>query len=156
MIVIFGAAATPPASPNPGKEHLMANLEELKTKYAPALKMIEEQGVKLQNLHIQDNKLFIKGAAPTETAKGEVWTAIKSVDKTYGDLMADITIDPSLPAPTPKAQAYTVQSGDTLSKISKQFYGDANRYMKIFDANKDQLKDPNVIKPGQVLKIPAA
>ena len=67
-----------------------------------------------------------------------------------------ITIDPSLPAPTPKAQAYTVQSGDTLSKISKQFYGDANRYMKIFDANKDQLKDPNVIKPGQVLKIPAA
>jgi nucleoid-associated protein YgaU len=156
MIVIFGAAATPPASPNPGKEHLMANLEELKTKYAPALKMIEEQGVKLQNLHIQDNKLFIKGAAPTETAKGEVWTAIKSVDKTYGDLMADITIDPSLPAPKPKEQAYTVQSGDTLSKISKQFYGDANRYMKIFDANKDQLKDPNVIKPGQVLKIPAA
>ena len=49
-----------------------------------------------------------------------------------------------------------MQSGDTLSKISKQFYGDANRYMKIFEANKDQLKDPNVIKPGQVLKIPAA
>ena len=118
--------------------------------------MIEEQGVKLQNLHIQDNKLFIKGAAPTETAKGEVWTAIKGVDKTFGDLMADITIDPSLPAPKAKDQSYTVQGGDTLSKISKQFYGDANRYMRIFDANKDQLKDPNVIKPGQVLKIPAA
>jgi nucleoid-associated protein YgaU len=134
----------------------MASLEELKSKYAPALKKIEEQGVRLQNLHIQDNKLFIKGAAPTDAAKNEVWTAIKSVDKSYGDLMADITIDPSLPAPRPKEQAYTVQSGDTLSKISKQFYGDANRYMKIFDANKDQLKDPNVIKPGQVLKIPAA
>ena len=62
----------------------------------------------------------------------------------------------SLPAPKPKEQNYTVQSGDTLSKISKQFYGDANRYMKIFDANKDQLKDPNTIKPGQVLRIPAA
>ena len=49
-----------------------------------------------------------------------------------------------------------MQSGDTLSKISKQFYGDANSYMRIFDANKDQLKDPNTIKPGQVLKIPAA
>jgi nucleoid-associated protein YgaU len=134
----------------------MATLEELKTKYSSALKKIEEQGVKLQNLHIQDNKLFIKGAAPNETAKGEVWTAIKSVDKTYGDLMADITIDSSLPAPKTKVQAYTVQSGDTLSKISKQFYGDANSYMRIFDANKDQLKDPNVIKPGQVLKIPAA
>ncbi|MGE5834495.1 MAG: LysM peptidoglycan-binding domain-containing protein [Acidobacteriota bacterium] len=134
----------------------MASLEELKTKYAPALKKIEEQGVRLQNLHIQDNKLFIKGAAPTDAAKNEVWTAIKSVDRTYGDLTADITIDPSLPPPKPKEQAYTVQSGDTLSKISKQFYGDANRYMKIFDANKDQLKDPNTIKPGQTLRIPAA
>ena len=133
----------------------MANLEELKSKYAPALKKIEEQGVKLQNLHVQENKLFIKGAAPNDAAKNEVWTAIKSVDKSYSDLMADITIDPSLPAPKPKEQAYTVQSGDTLSKISKQFYGDANSYMRIFDANKDQLKDPNMIKPGQVLKIPA-
>ena len=134
----------------------MASLEELKTKYAPALKKIEEQGVRLQNLHVQDNKLFIKGAAPTDAAKNEVWTAIKSVDRTYGDLTADITIDPSLPPPKPKEQAYTVQSGDTLSKISKQFYGDANRYMKIFDANKDQLKDPNTIKAGQTLRIPAA
>lgn len=134
----------------------MATLEELKTKYAPALKKIEEQGVRLHNLHIQDNKLVIKGAAPSDAAKNEVWTTIKSVDETYSDLLADITIDPSLPAPKPKEQSYTVQSGDTLSKISKQFYGDANRYMKTFDANKDQLKDPNVIKPGQVLRIPVA
>ena len=134
----------------------MASLEELKTKYAPALKKIEEQGVKLQNLHVQDNKLFIKGAAPTDAAKNEVWNAIKSVDRSYSDLLCDITIDPSLPAPKPKEQSYTVQSGDTLSKISKQFYGDANRYMKIFDANKDLLKDPNTIKPGQTLRIPAA
>jgi nucleoid-associated protein YgaU len=150
------AQLAPQASICRVKEYDMASLEELKTKYAPALKKIEEQGVKLQNLHIQDNKLFIKGAAPTDAAKNEVWTAIKSVDRTYGDLTADITIDPSLPPPKPKEQAYTVQSGDTLSKISKQFYGDANRYMKIFDANKDQLKDPNTIKPGQTLRIPAA
>ena len=57
--------------------------------------------------------------------------------------------------PAPKrTESYTVQSGDTLSKISKQFYGDANRYMKIYDANKDQLNDPDKIKPGQVLKLP--
>ena len=134
----------------------MANLEELKTKYAPALKMIETQGVSLKNLHIQDNKLFIKGVAPSEAAKNAVWTAIKGVDRAYSDLTADITIDASLPAPKPAGQSYTVLSGDTLSKISKQFYGDANRYMKIFDANRDQLKDPNLIQPGQVLKIPAA
>ena len=49
---------------------------------------------------------------------------------------------------------YTVQKGDTLSKISKEFYGDANQYMKIFEANRDQLKDPDKIQIGQVLKIP--
>jgi len=49
-----------------------------------------------------------------------------------------------------------VQPGDTLSKIAKQFYGNANAYMKIFDANKDQLSDPNNIKVGQELVIPAA
>jgi len=134
----------------------MANLEALKTKYALALKKIEEQGVTLQNLHLQDNKLFIKGAAPSEAAKNEVWTAIKTADPVFADLMADITIDTSLQPPAPKEQVYTVKAGDTLSKISKQVYGDANRYMKIFDANTDQLKDPNTIRPGQVLRIPAA
>ena len=134
----------------------MATLEELKTKYASALRKIEEQGVKLQNLHIQDNKLFIKGAAPSETAKNEVWTAIKAVDHSYADLMADITIDTTLAPPKPAERAYTVQSGDTLSKISKQFYGDANRYMKIFEANKDTLINPDKINAGQVLRIPAA
>jgi nucleoid-associated protein YgaU len=48
-----------------------------------------------------------------------------------------------------------VQAGDTLSKISKQFYGDANKYMEIFKANQDQLTDPNKIQVGQTLKIPA-
>jgi nucleoid-associated protein YgaU len=134
----------------------MATLEELKTKYNAALRAIEEQGIKLQNLHLQDNKLFIKGAAPSEAAKNVVWTAIKAADPKYADLTADITIDSSLAPPRPKEQTYTVQSGDTLSKISKQFYGDANRYMKIFDANKGMLNDPNKIQPGQVLKIPAA
>ncbi|MBK7928810.1 MAG: LysM peptidoglycan-binding domain-containing protein [Bryobacterales bacterium] len=71
----------------------------------------------------------------------------------YDDLKAEIKVDANVPAP---AVTYTVQSGDTLSKISKQFYGSANQYMKIFEANKDQLSDPDKIKPGQVLKIPNA
>ena len=53
------------------------------------------------------------------------------------------------------AKTYTVQAGDTLSKIAKDHLGNANAYMKIFDANKDQLTDPDKIKPGQVLKIPS-
>jgi nucleoid-associated protein YgaU len=52
-------------------------------------------------------------------------------------------------------QTYTVVSGDSLSKIAKHFYGNANAWKAIFDANTDQLTDPNKIKPGQVLKIPA-
>ena len=61
-------------------------------------------------------------------------------------------------SPSAKALAatYTVKAGDTLSKIAKDQLGNANAYMKIFEANKDQLSDPDKIKPGQVLKIPAA
>ena len=54
----------------------------------------------------------------------------------------------------PESKYYAVVSGDTLSKISKQFYGDANKYMKIFEANKPMLSDPNKIYPGQNLRIP--
>ena len=67
-----------------------------------------------------------------------------------------VRVTPPTPMPTPEPFLYTVQAGDTLSKIAKQYYGNANAYMKIFDANKDQLKDPNKIQVGQVLKIPAA
>src|SRR5262245_43319484 len=65
----------------------MATFEELKAKYAPALREIEKQGVRLANLHVQDNKLFIKGAAPSDAAKNTVWTTIKSVDPGYADLL---------------------------------------------------------------------
>ena len=54
----------------------------------------------------------------------------------------------------PPAQTYTVNKGDTLSKIAKEFYGSANRWHEIFDANRDQISNPDLIKPGQVLKIP--
>jgi nucleoid-associated protein YgaU len=61
------------------------------------------------------------------------------------------------PAPAkPAARTYTVVKGDTLSKIAKSMYGDANKWRKIYEANTDILKDPDVIRPGQVLKIPEA
>ena len=56
----------------------------------------------------------------------------------------------------PESKYYTVVSGDTLSKIAKAQYGDPNKYMKIFEANKPMLKDPDKIYPGQVLRIPPA
>ncbi|HET6553539.1 MAG TPA: LysM peptidoglycan-binding domain-containing protein [Dyella sp.] len=63
-----------------------------------------------------------------------------------------VSTAPDAPAQT---QTYTVQSGDSLSKIAKHVYGNANAWQQIFDANRDQLSNPDLIKPGQVLKIPA-
>jgi nucleoid-associated protein YgaU len=59
------------------------------------------------------------------------------------------------PAPAGSMQSYTVVKGDTLSKIAKQFYGNANRWREIFEANRDQISNPDLIQPGQVFKIPA-
>ncbi len=59
-------------------------------------------------------------------------------------------------APAQQAQTYTVVSGDSLSKISKRLYGDASKWKKIYEANTDQIKNPDLIYPGQVLKIPSA
>ena len=61
---------------------------------------------------------------------------------------------PSAPAAAPAAKTYTVKSGDTLGKIAKEHLGNAGAYMKIFELNKDQLNDPDKIKPGQVLRLP--
>jgi nucleoid-associated protein YgaU len=134
----------------------MADLEQFKQKYASVLQLIKTRNVRLDHLHVQDGKLVMQGAAPNEDVKNEVWNAIKAVDPGYSDLSADISIDSSLPAPAAAAQKYTVRPGDSLSKIAKQFYGDANSYMRIFEANRDQLSDPNKIQPGQELSIPAA
>ncbi|MBV9081059.1 MAG: LysM peptidoglycan-binding domain-containing protein [Acidobacteriaceae bacterium] len=142
----------------------MDRLEELKNKYRGALETVQREGVRLTHLHVQDNKLFIQGTAPSEAAKNDVWNHIKAADPSYSDLTCDLTVDPSI-APAAQAQAaaagagsgsrtYTVQSGDTLSKIAKEFYGNANEYNKIFEANRDKLHDPNQIRPGQQLVIP--
>ena len=138
----------------------MDRLAELKAKYQSVLNLIEKKGLRLHNLHVQDNKLFVKASAGAQDLKNQIWEQIKLVDPKFADLTCDIQIDPALAPPPPPAapamKTYTVQAGDTLSKISKEFLGNANAYMKIFEANKDQLTDPNKIKVGQVLKIPSA
>ncbi len=134
----------------------MANLEQLQAKYQPVIDLGKTRGVSWKNIHVENGKLLIRGAAPNDAIKNDVWNAIKAIDAAYGDLTADVTIDASLPVPAAAAQAriYEVVSGDSLSKIAKRFYGDAAKYPRIFEANRDQLKDPNVIKPGQKLRIP--
>ncbi len=131
---------------------------ELKQKYQAVLTTADQQHVQFQNLHVQDNKLFIKGTAPSDEAKGKFWDQVKLVSPTQDDITADISVDSSRAAGAGGASAgetYTVKSGDTLSKISKDQYGDANEYMAIFYANRSALKDPDKIQVGQQLTIPA-
>ncbi len=134
------------------------DLERMKQKYGSVLTAVQQNNVRLDHLHVKDGKLIMQGAAPNEACKNRIWDAIKAVDPGYSDLICDLSIDSSLPAPAePRAvQKYAVQPGDSLSKIAKRFYGDANAYMKIFEANMDQLDDPDKIQVGQELVIPPA
>src|SRR5262245_20646118 len=134
-----------------GKEVRMPTFEQLKSKYQPVIDLAKTRGVHLKNVHVEHDKLLIRGEAPSQDIKNEVWDQIKVVDSGHADLTADIGIDASLPVP---ARLYQVVAGDTLSKISKQFYGNPGQYLKIFEANKDLLKDPDHIKVGQTLKVP--
>jgi len=140
----------------------MADLASLRHKYDPVVRLMHSRGVQVRTIEMQGAKLLIKAEAPSADVKNAIWDEIKKVDPSYADLTADISVNAAAagqggPAGAVSAPAgsYTVQKGDTLSKISKQFYGDANKYKKIFDANKDQLKDPDKIQPGQVLRIPS-
>jgi nucleoid-associated protein YgaU len=91
------------------------------------------------------------GVAPDQATREKIVLAAGNVAGVakVNDMMS---VDRSAPA----AQYYTVKSGDTLSKISKQFYGDANQYNKIFEANRPMLSNPDKIYPGQNLRIPPA
>jgi len=134
--------------------------DELKSKYQSVLNEADQMKLQFQNLHIQDDKLFIKATAPSQDAANKVWDQIKLVNPAADDIVADISVSQSAAQATavggaPQGgQTYTVKAGDTLSKISKQYYGDANEYMRIFYANRDKLRDPDKIQVGQQLIVP--
>ena len=135
----------------------MDRLEELKEKYASVLELVKKRGVRLDHLHVQDNRLFMQGAAPNDAVKNQIWDQIKAVDPGYADLTADLSIDDSLPAPPPEDTIYTVVAGDSLWKISAKFYGAGHLFKRIIEANPDKLEDEkSVIHPGDELRIPPA
>ena len=122
-----------------------------------------------KGLHMQgaaeerEGKLYFHGTVQTQEEANKIWDAIKTVPTWRTDIVADIKPLSTGTAGTTGAAAsaaaaattYTVKAGDTLSKIAKELLGSANDYPQIFEANRDQLSDPDKIKPGQVLKIPA-
>jgi nucleoid-associated protein YgaU len=110
----------------------------------------------------RDGKLYFNGTVATEAEKNQIWDAIKTIPTWQKDIVADIRVTggpanggrTAAPASPPSSKTYTVKSGDTLSRIAQDHLGSANEYMKIFNLNKDQLTDPDMIKPGQVLRLP--
>jgi hypothetical protein len=137
--------------------------EQLKLKYQSVLNFMRSENVQLQNLNMDGTKLFIRASAPSQDTKNKVWDQIKLVDPHFSDLIADIQAPAAAAAAAAagagssagaSARTYVVQAGDSLSKISKEFYGNTSQYMKIFEANKDQIADPDKIKPGMKLNIP--
>ena len=136
--------------------------DQLKQKYQSVLNTADQQHIQFHNLHVQDDKLFIRATAPSEDAKNKFWDQIKLVNPNADDITAEISVAQGQAMGAAAgggggqgSQTYKVKSGDTLSKISKQFYGDSNEYMRIFYANRETLKDPDKIQVGQELKIPA-
>ena len=115
---------------------------------------IGAQGLKVDALDVQFDApsatVTVSGVAADQATKEKVVLCCGNVDgvKAVNDLLTVAT------PPAPEAQWHTVVSGDNLSKIAKKFYGDANKYPVIFEANKPMLKHPDKIYPGQVLRIP--
>ena len=107
----------------------------------------------------REGKLFFRGTVKNQDEADKIWDAIKTVPDWRNDVVAQFEVAGggagSASGASTGMQTYTVKSGDTLSKIAREHLGDANAYMAIFEANRDQLSDPDKIKPGQVLKIPA-
>ena len=129
----------------------------LREKYAYAIQTAKE--VRMQgSADERDGKLYFHGTTTTQAEANKIWDAIKTIPDWSKEIVADIKASgasgASATAGGAGATTYTVKAGDTLSKIAKEKLGDANAYMEIFNANKDQLSDPDKIKPGQVLKIP--
>ena len=132
MLGIGSAEAAPPA------EDLKASVAKL--------------GLPVDGLDIKvdGDKVTVSGSAPSQEIKEKIILAL-------GNITGVAKVEDNITTPSgEQATFYTVQKGDTLSAISKKHYGDANKYNKIFEANKPMLTHPDKIYPGQVLRIPKA
>lgn len=126
----------------------------LQEKYQPLIDLANQSGI--SNLNVTEGEGFIKieGSAPSAGVKQQLWEEYGRIDPDYrsGDLVLNVTA-PESSTDESGTQSYTVQSGDSLSKIGSH-YGVS--WQKIYDANRDKLDDPDKIYPGQELTIPSA
>jgi LysM repeat protein len=130
------------------KELYMADFEQLKQKYAPVIQTIESfsaQGARVDKVEMEGDKLHLVGSVPSQVVLSRVWDVIKQVDPSYSDLHHEL-------ANQGQEQRYTLQSGDSLSKVSRHFYGSVNHYNEIARAN--NIADPDKVRAGQEIVVP--
>ena len=121
----------------------------LMDKYKDLFQLANTVGLKNPDVKEEGGKLTISGKTEYQLGANQLWDNIKSHAGWENEVVANIQAER-----TDAFGVYTVASGDTLSKIAKQFLGDAKRYPEIFNANKATLSDPDKIKVGQTLTIP--
>ena len=122
----------------------------LRDKYQSLIAMAESNGVADLNIQEQDNVLHIHGTAPSEAVKQQLWDEYNRLDPDMrsGDVVMNLEVAAG------SEVFYTVVAGDSLSKIATKYPGVT--WQKIFEANRDQIKNPDLIHPGQKLRIPTA
>jgi len=125
----------------------------LQNKYQSLINSANTAGAKNLEVREQDNVLYIDGQVPSETVKKQLWDEYNRLDPDYrsGDLVLNLNIAPG--GEQEKEQEYEVVSGDSLSKIGKRY---GVEWKEIYEANRDKIKDPDLIQPGWKLKIPKA
>ena len=122
----------------------------VKSKYQDVLDLGEQLNIQHGDVQEENGTLKIKGTANTPYEKNLLWDKIKEIGgESPSDIMADIDV-----ADTSIYHTHTVQSGESLSKIAKLYYGDPMKYNLIFEANTSILDNPNTIHPDQELIIP--
>lgn len=122
----------------------------VQAKYQPVLNLGEELGAKNGSVLEENGVLKVTGTVHSEYEKNLLWDKIKEIGgKEPSDIIADIKVETDA-----YYAKYTVQKGDSLSKIAKHFYGDLMKYKQIFEANRGILDDPDRIDVGQELIIP--
>lgn len=115
-----------------------------------------EETIRDLNLKVRDLKIIIKGDMANISGLAENQSTREKVILIVGNVEGISQVDDNMTVENkePESVFHTVERGDTLSKIAKEHYGNANKYPEIFEANKPMLKDPDKIYPGQVLRIP--
>jgi hypothetical protein len=144
----FRAPTTVEAGREDRNAKAMLSFDALRNKYNTVFQKAAAERVQITDVREERGKLVLKGTAPSQEAVDKVWTEIRRVNPSLNDIEADFTSQRT------GERMYTVKPGDSLSSISKHFYGNAKDYARIVAANQNKIENKNLVHPGLELVIP--